>query len=348
MMVLRKFGGILLMLVGAVGVVSCGVALYHTGSTTKQLGHFVDEVSDTTEDALTSIRHRLVQIDILLDQVRADLKTVVSSAEALVTAGKGGDTPTEHIAFALDHEVMEKLTNARQLVDSAEDTASSLSRLLTLLDAENPDSGKDPGRDDSFMTRLKGASGTLSRLPGMLDRARQAAQELQLHPDSKVALGALTRELGKMDKGVAEVQALAREFERTIQDVSDNCRYYRQMTFRYMGLGSILIPLLLVWLGAGQAALIILGGAFLREEETMKKKGLSLISVVFFVLLTFPAFAGGKRGAKDFDLTVFEDTARDGRISVRIKAKRAHLHFGKCHPGPVHIPEIHITIPPHP
>jgi len=258
-MVLRRFGGILLLLLGAVGVVACGVALYHTGSVKKQLGHFVGQVSDATEDALTGIRHRLDQIDASLDRVRADLKAVVSSADALGKEGKGGETPTDHIAFTLDHGVKEQLVNAQQLVDSAEDTAGAVSHLLTLLDGGGPDSGKDPGQDGSLMERIKGASGTLSRLPGMLERAGRTAQELQQHPDSKEALRALTREVGKMDKGLAEVQALGREFGKTVQGIEDNYRYYREKTFRYIDLGGILIPLILVWLGVGQAALIILG-----------------------------------------------------------------------------------------
>ena len=261
-MVLRRFGGILLLLLGTVGVVACGVALYHTGSVKKQLGHFVGQVSDTTENALTGIRHRLDQIDASLDRVRADLKAVVSSADALGKEGQGGETPTEQIAFTLDHEVKKKLANARQLVDSTEDTAGAVSRLLTLLDVVGPDSGKDPGRDGSLMERIKGASGTLSRLPDMLERAGRTAQELQQHPDSKEALSTLTREVGKMDKGLAEVQALGREFGKTVQGIEENFRYYRKKTFRYIDLGGILIPLLLVWLGAGQAALIILGGRF--------------------------------------------------------------------------------------
>jgi hypothetical protein len=57
--------------------------------------------------------------------------------------GNRGETQSDHIAFTLDHKVSEKLANARQLVDSAEDTAEAASRLLTLLGVEDFDAGKD-------------------------------------------------------------------------------------------------------------------------------------------------------------------------------------------------------------
>ena len=266
-MVLRRFGGILLLLLGVAGVVACGVAIYHTGSVKMQLRHFVGQVSDTAGNALAGIHQQLDQIDASLARVRADLKTVVSTADAVGTEGKGGDAPTDHIAFTLDHGVKEKLLNARQLMDTAENTAEDVGRLLTLLGVEAPDSGKVDGQQGSLMAKVKGASGTLSRLPGMLERAKQTARDLQQNPDSKEALTALTLEVGKMDEGLAQVQALGVEFGKTVQGIEDNYRYYKEKTFRYIHLGGIVIPLLLVWLGLGQVALMILGGRLCMRRE---------------------------------------------------------------------------------
>ncbi|MCP4576996.1 MAG: hypothetical protein GY846_12010, partial [Deltaproteobacteria bacterium] len=55
----------------------------------------------------------------------------------------------------------------------------------------------------------------------------------------------------------------------------------------------------------------------------MRKAGFIFFSVVVFLLVASLVLAGGKRGEKDFDLTVTEDTTRDGRITVQIGAKRA-------------------------
>jgi gingipain R len=55
----------------------------------------------------------------------------------------------------------------------------------------------------------------------------------------------------------------------------------------------------------------------------LRKAGFIFFSIVVFLLVSSLVLAGGKRGAKDFDLTITEDTTRGGRISARIKAKRA-------------------------
>ena len=55
----------------------------------------------------------------------------------------------------------------------------------------------------------------------------------------------------------------------------------------------------------------------------MKKTRLGFFTAVFFVLAVSLSFAGGKRGEKDFNIVVGENTARQGGISVQIKAKGA-------------------------
>ncbi len=55
----------------------------------------------------------------------------------------------------------------------------------------------------------------------------------------------------------------------------------------------------------------------------MRKAGFIFLIAVGFLLVASLVLAGGERGAKDFDLKITEDTTRDGRISVGIKAKRA-------------------------
>ena len=55
----------------------------------------------------------------------------------------------------------------------------------------------------------------------------------------------------------------------------------------------------------------------------MKKTGLTIVALVVFGLAASLAFAGGKNGEKDFDISVVEDAFRDGTISVQMKGKRA-------------------------
>ncbi len=54
----------------------------------------------------------------------------------------------------------------------------------------------------------------------------------------------------------------------------------------------------------------------------MNRNGIILLAAVLVFLMASLSFAAGKRGEKDYDVTFSEDAARDGRISVLIKAKR--------------------------
>ena len=260
MILFKRFSGILLLLIGAAGVFACGVAIYKTGNAEKQLRHFAVQTFDSTENALLDIRERLNQIDLSIVHVRSDLKTAASKANALRTDGIDGKVLADHIAFTLDHEVKEKLAKTQSLVDAAVNTAGSVSHLLTLLDASSLVSVEAYTRGGSLMTRIEGASKTLRRLSGMLEEARETAQDLQNHPNSEQALSKLTHEVGGMDTGLAEVQTLDSDFKEAIQKIKDRLLYYEEKTIWWIHLGGILIPLLLLWLGVGQAALIILGG----------------------------------------------------------------------------------------
>lgn len=54
----------------------------------------------------------------------------------------------------------------------------------------------------------------------------------------------------------------------------------------------------------------------------MKKAGLTIVALVVFGLAASLAFAGGKKGDRDFDISVMEDALRGGKIAVQMKAKR--------------------------
>jgi len=269
---------------GAAGVLTCGVAIFKTGIAEKQLRRFAGQAFDSTENALLDIRERLNQIDLSVVHVRSDLKTALSKANTLRTDGIDEKILAEHIAFTLDQEVGEKLAKTQRLVDAAVNTAGSVSHLLTLLDASSLVSVKAYTRGGCLMTRIEGASNTLRRLSGMLEQAKQTARALleqtrQNHPDSEQARLKLTHEVGRMDTDLAEVQVLGSDFKEAVQKIKDRLRYYEEKTIWWIHLGGILIPLLLIWLGAGQVALIILGGhfCFLRALRELPKNNLRIL-----------------------------------------------------------------------
>ena len=158
MILLRRFSGILLILMGAAGVLACGVAIYKTGNAEKQLRHFAGQAFDSTEAAVVGIHERLHKIGISVADTRVGLKSVPSQTSALPAGGI-------------------------------------------------------------------------------------------------------------QDKDLADFQALASDFGEDLEKIKDRLLYYEAKTIRWIHLGGILIPLLLIWLGAGQAALIILGGRLCMRSQ---------------------------------------------------------------------------------
>ncbi len=260
MILLRRLSGVLLMLIGIVGVLACVVAIYETGGTKKHLIRFVGEAFDSTEEVLGDIRDRLTAINLSVENVRSELKSAVSRAGELQGDGTEDKVLADYLSRALDQEVRERMAKARALVDSAVTSVVAMNHLLGLVNASGLVSEETFVRDGALMKRVEGASVTLRRLTGLLEQTRQTALDLQHDPHSEQLFLKLNQEVGGMDKGLAEVLTLGSDFSEAIQQIKNRLLHYEEKTIWWISLGGILIPLLLVWLGAGQAALVILGG----------------------------------------------------------------------------------------
>lgn len=259
-MLFRRISGVLLMLLGAMGVLACAVAIYETRAAEKYSFQFAGRVFDSAEGVLKDIHARLTEIDLSVSQVRSRLKNAVSRADELQPDGGGNKVPADDISRALDREVGEKMAEVRVLVDSAVSAVVAISHLINLVEETDPVPEETFGRDGELMKRVEGASSTLRRLTGLLEQTRQTARDLQQDPHSERDLLKLNREVGEMDRGLVEVQTLGSDFKGAAQKIEIHLLHCQDQTLRWIQRGGILIPLLLIWLGAGQAALIVLGG----------------------------------------------------------------------------------------
>ena len=64
---------------------------------------------------------------------------------------------------------------------------------------------------------------------------------------------------GIQDEDLADFQALASDLGKDIQKIKDLLRFYEERAVWWINLGSILVPLMLLWLGAGQFFLMYFG-----------------------------------------------------------------------------------------
>jgi len=268
-MLLKRISGVLLLLLGTMGVLACVVAIYETGVGKKYCFQFFEQAFDSTEKVLENIHDRLTEIDLSVTHVRSNLKDAVSRADELQSDGTGTENKVlaNHISRALDREVSEKLAKTRALVDSAVTAVAAIRDFLNLVAASGLVPEETFSRDGSLMARVEGASKTLRRLTGLLEQTRQTARDLQQDPHSEQVLLKFNREVRGMDQGLAEIQTLGSDFKGATQKIENHLLYCQEKTIRWIQWGGILIPLLLIWLGAGQAALIILGGRLCMRRQ---------------------------------------------------------------------------------
>lgn len=259
MLILKRFCGILLVLMGAAGVIAGGAGVYKTRAAEKYLLQFSGKAFDAAEGVVAGVRDRLKEIDLSLIRVRSQLKEAVSRGDELQRGGTETKVLADDITRALDREIGEKAAEARALMDSAVISMDAVSHFLNQLETAGLVPDEILSGDSTLISQVEGASMTLNRLAGLLEGAEQTVRDLQRDPGSEQGLLKLRREVGRMDKGLGEVKTLESDFTTAAGKVKNRLLHYQEKTVRWIHLGGILIPILLVWLGAGQTALIILG-----------------------------------------------------------------------------------------
>ena len=260
MRVLKKIVGILLLLMGTVGLIACALAILKTGSAGKELSKFVGQTFDSVENGILHIRDQTKQITLSLARVRADLKTIHSKVNTFQKDGIAVKSPPDPVVSATDSEIGEKLARARRLLCSAGNIAFALNHVVTVLDASGFFYEKAHGQRGSLMTRFEKTTGILMRLSGSLDEATETILDFQNYPDSKQVRKKLSTELKRMDNDLSELQSFEADFSEAVQEIETRLGQYEEKAVRWIQLGNILIPLIIIWIGVGQAALIILGG----------------------------------------------------------------------------------------
>ncbi|MCG6881619.1 MAG: hypothetical protein LJE96_21055 [Deltaproteobacteria bacterium] len=257
---MKRFVGILLLLMGAVGLIACALAISKTGKAEKELSKFAGQTFDSVENGILDTRNQAKQIALSLAHVRADLQTVFRRVNALQKDKFEQKTLPDQVVSATDSEIKDKVVKTRRLLRSAANAASALSYLLTMMDASGLFYDEGHPQRGSLLVRFEKTIGILRQLSGTFDEATETVRDFQNHPNSKVVREKLTGELERMDKDLSELQSFESDFTEAVQEIENRLLQYKERTIRWIQLGNIFIPVILMWIGVGQAALIILGG----------------------------------------------------------------------------------------
>lgn len=259
MRVLKRFVGILLLLMGAAGLIACALAISKTGNVETELSRFVGQTFDSVENGIADIRDQANQIALSLARMRADLETMSSRVNALQKDEIEKSLP-DQLVSATDSEIKDNVAKARRLLRSAANAAGALNYLLTMLDATGVFYDQGHPQLGSLLVRFEKTAGILRQLSGTLDEATETARDFQNHPNSKPVHEKLTGELERIGKDLSELQSVESDFTEAVQKIENRLLQYEEKTIRWIQLGNIFIPLIIIWIGLGQAALIILGG----------------------------------------------------------------------------------------
>ncbi|EFK09685.1 prevent-host-death family protein [delta proteobacterium NaphS2] len=255
-----RFVGILLLLMGAVGLIACALALFKTGSAGTELRKFVVKTFDSVENGIEDIRDQANQIALSLAHARGDLEIVLSKVNSLQKDEIEKKSLPDQVVIATDSDIRDKLARARRSISSAENVAFVLGRLLTTLDASGLFYDEAHRERTSLPVRFEKTAGILRQLSDTLDEATETVLDFQNHPDAKPVHEKLSRELARMEKGLSELQSVESDFSEAVQKIENRLLQYEERAIRWIQLGNILIPLIIIWIGVGEAALIILGG----------------------------------------------------------------------------------------
>lgn len=268
MLIFRKIGGIFLLLIGLVGVAACAAAIYKAGIAGHELSRITERTFDSVENGMQVAGDQFHGTALSLAQVRSNLEAVIKKAESFRPEDMGDvreKVSNNQVPVVFDPEITQKLMQAQRMLGSAEVALGALTRLMKLmhqwglLDADN--------KADGPAMRIEKTSATLRELSDTLDNAIVTARDLKDRSRSERLLQQWTGELRRLAKELAIVQTLESDFKALTQKVKARLLHYEENILRWIHMGEVFLPLLLVWLGLGQAALIILGGQMLFRKR---------------------------------------------------------------------------------
>jgi hypothetical protein len=252
-MFLKRMLGTFLMGLGAIGVVFGLVGIVGTWvvigplreSTTRILGR----VHDTLGVASQSVDH-------VLSGLR-DGQTQLAALQA-APAKKPGDVPNLNwLQRRLANDALRRLGpqvgNAGQTIAEVHDAAIVLQNLL----GQANELPIRPFNDE----QVQGLSDRLARVE---DQARDLSALLAQLPDAKEGEGQ-TAAISRTEMVLARLIAALDDFQSRLGDVRGRVEEVETQTDYWLRLAPVLVPLILLWITAGQVSLVVHGWSWARR-----------------------------------------------------------------------------------
>lgn len=264
MLMLKRSCGIFLLLMGFIGVAACVLGVYKCGSVGEELRRMAERSFHFVEKGLEDARTGTEKLTLSMSQTETDLERVIAEVREFQKDPRGGQREAVGSAPSLDSDLEKKFHKVQMRMEDALQAAEALKHLLMVVDGSGL--AKKIGiQVGSLSIRVQKTAGDLRKLYSVGVEATQIVRDLQHDPHSEHLLSKLAAQLVRIERGLPEVHALKSEFLNVLQQIEATFNYYEEKISWWIHVGNVAFPLLLVWMGLGQIALMVLGGRLMRK-----------------------------------------------------------------------------------
>lgn len=256
-MVLRRLGGVLLLLIGAAGLIGCAVVFFQLKNVGLKFDQIAGKTFDAVEISMGNLKDKVDKTALSLVRARSNLQKAISEIESFRPDIRAEQVAGKRVTGIMNSEVRVKLGKAQAFLASASGAVSALRQLLQIMDTWgllDADNGQA-----AVSARIEKTSLALSRVSARLDDAIKNAWDLQYRSNAANPEPDWTVEIKALEDELSGAQSFESDFNGIIKKTETRLREYQEKAIRWIRLGNMATGLLLIWIGAGQAAIMIIG-----------------------------------------------------------------------------------------
>jgi len=254
--------GIMLMVLSTVGFFLCIGGLFGTWVGRNYAGLLVDRVDQATEASFKAIDHRMDMVKSTLQETEDRIRPAISRAREVERSKSENEVSlaAEAISRLADDQVREKLKRMEEVTSSISISAQSIGHAFALLALTSRDSEAASIEEAPLVIRIQRVSEVVRETLALLDKVRDAADQLNTNPKLAGELVPRMRShLTKIDESMESAKNSLSHLDQSIQKIRSRVQHWKNQIPGWINMGTVLISLLMSWMGVGQLSLFFCG-----------------------------------------------------------------------------------------
>jgi hypothetical protein len=248
-MFIHRMAAVTALVFGAVGIAGCVAGAYGVWRVKTRLEEANDKLFEAVDRSLVAVLDR---VPLVREKVKQSELTTTEVTERVREWGV--KTAQDRIALKLQVEAKaEKLSShlrtAELRLEASRDAAADVRRMLEV--GRRLGGGVDPGSMDAAQDRIE----SLLELVRQVDRTVDGVRNFADGDPAEDKVARVTTLLARILLTLSDVDRRLDEFADRLSEVRDRARQVHVTNGEYIVWGSVVCYVLLIWVGAGQAAL---------------------------------------------------------------------------------------------